>query len=153
MATGREEEAHEGGDLDAGDDAIVDVVHMDRAEAMSHEYHRVPAAREAMVMPSNLEDAPTSAPPATAMAKGGWDAVPYPKDAAKPRAKRHAARPLRESRDVVLEAAIEDAVLVEPLETKTKTPARKAKPRRDPIAESFVPYGASGIRPMGTRQY
>ena len=67
VAAGREEEPVEGGDVDAGEDAIVDVVHMDDAEAKAHAYHAPPVADAPLVMPLALEDAPTTPPPATAM--------------------------------------------------------------------------------------
>lgn len=157
VAAGREDEPIEGSDVDAGEDAIVDVVHMDDAEAKAHAYHAPPVADAPLVMPLALEDAPTTPPPATAMTP--------PRTLKKQAAgKRRIVAPTR-----AFEAPADDVYVAPTTDvvsraTKTATDETddrgerrvraKAKKKHDPIDQSFVPtYGQSVITPMGGRLY
>jgi hypothetical protein len=160
VASGRDEEPLEGGDVDAGEDAIVDVVHMDDAEAKSHAYHAPPVADAPVVMPLALEDAPTTPPPATAMAP------------ARAAAKKQAAGKGRivvpgttaaqaddvyqePTTDVVSRASKRTTVEADDDRGERRVSRKaKAKKKSDPIDQSFVPsYGRSMIGPMGGRPY
>jgi hypothetical protein len=155
VTAGREEDPVEGSDVDAGEDAIVDVVRMDDAEAKAHAYHAPPTADAPMVMPLALEDAPTTPPPATAMA-------PARTPAKKPAAgKRRAiavieletpANDQTEQTADVVSRASKRAEADDRGERRVRA-ERKAK-KHDPIDQSFVPtYGQSVITPMGGRPY
>lgn len=152
VATGRDEEPLEGGDVDAGDDAIVDVVHMDDAEARSHAYHAPPVADAPVVMPLALEDAPTTPPPSTAL-------VPHAAAKKQRASKRRVAAPeYQETIDVVSRASRREAPVADDVvradRGERRSPAASRKAKKDPTDQSFVPsYGRSVITPMGGRTY
>ena len=130
---GRDDEIPEPVGVDAGDDAVIDTAHFDQAEAASHAYHEPDAP---VVMPLELEDAPTSLPPAAALSP--------PREPKLKRSKQTQTR----KRTVAGELADADGVVVysyqlgsEPAKTKSEksTEKKKAeKPTRDPVAESFL---------------
>ena len=150
VTAGRDDESHEPIGVDAGDDAVIDTAHFDQAEAASHAYHQPDAP---VVMPLEMEDAPTSLPPAAALSP--------PRE---PKEKRSKQTQTRKSTEAS-EPADEDGVVVysyqltsEPAKTKSEksTDKKKAeKPTRDPVAESFLhTQGGSGsyqMRSSGTR--
>ena len=145
VAAGREDESLEPIGVDAGDDAVIDTAHFDRAEQASHAYHQPDAP---VVMPLELEDAPTSLPPAAALSP--------PREPREKRSKQTQAR----KRTTATES-VEDGVVLysyqladEQAKTKSETSTAKRKtdkPTRDPVAESFLhTYGASGSYQTGS---
>lgn len=164
VAAGRDDEPVEGGEVDAGHDAIVDVVHMDDAEAQAHAYHEPPKADAPVVMPLALEDAPTTPPPATAMTPP----TPAKKQPAGKRRiivatpKADALVDQEPSADVISRAskrarapiALTDEIEGDDRGERRERAPRKAKTRKDAVDQSFVPsYGSSVIGPMGGRPY
>jgi hypothetical protein len=146
---GREEEAPETVDVDAGEDAIIEAVHFDRDEAASHQYHQAPIGDAPVVMPLELEDAPTTPPPASALAKPKNSNRKPAKDDDCEVAHRDAADAVsRATRRVV----VKDRDVVEDAERPVRA---EKKPERDPIAESFLRTGGGGSlsapRTTGTR--
>lgn len=154
VATGREEETPEPLDVDAGDDAVIEAVQFDRQEAASHAYHQPDAP---VVMPLELEDAPTSLPPSAALSP--------PREPKEKRVKQTQNR-----RPAVDDAGEEDGAVVYSYQLaggtgagarsdakQTARPAAKRpdRPKRDPVAESFLhTYGGSDsyqTRTTGTR--
>ena len=140
---GRDDEIPEPVGVDAGDDAVIDTAHFDQAEAASHAYHEPDAP---VVMPLELEDAPTSLPPAAALSP--------PREPKLKRSKQTQTR----KRTLAGELTDTDGVVVysyqlgnEPAKTKSEksTEKKKAeKPTRDPVAESFLhTQGGSGSYP------
>lgn len=150
VVAGREEETPEPIDVDAGEDAVIESVHFDRAEAASHAYHQPDAP---VVMPLELEDAPTSPPPRAAMSA--------PREPKEKRGKQS------QNRKPAVEAEAEDGVVVYSYELQDRPEAaakrksaerptaERQKPTRDPVAESFLhTYGGSDsyqTRSTGTR--
>jgi hypothetical protein len=157
VAAGREEESIEGADVDAGEDAIVDVIHMGAAEARSHAYHEPPTDGGPVVMPLALEDAPTTPPPATALAPARKPAakrrmVTVPRVTVTAPTTDDEVAPAPESVDVVSRASKKVSATDDRGERRDRA-GRKAK-KHDPIDASFVPtYGSSAITPMGGRLY
>ena len=139
VVAGREEETPEPHEVDAGEDAVIESVHFDRAEAASHAYHQPDAP---VVMPLELEDAPTSLPPRAAMSA--------PREPKEKRIKQ------TQSRKPEVEVADEEGAVVYSYQLTAKPQARSKsaerpavrraeKPTRDPVAESFLhSYGGSG---------
>ena len=149
VIAGREEETPEPHDVDAGEDAVIESVHFDRAEAASHAYHAPDAP---VVMPLELEDAPTSPPPRAAMSA--------PRE---PKEKR-----IKQTQSRKPEVADEEGTVLYSYELTAKPQARSEsksaerpaarrteKPKRDPVAESFLhTYGGTDsyqTRSSGTR--
>lgn len=143
VAAGREDETPEPVDVDAGDDAVIEAVQYDRQEEASHAYHAPDAP---VVMPLELEDAPTSLPPTAALSA--------PREPKEKRSKQ------TQNRRPVLSAddADENGVVVYSYDLASETrraksddkdaarPAAKRpdKPKKDPVAESFLhTYGGS----------
>lgn len=161
VVAGRDEEIPDTVDVDAGDDAIIEAVHYGQAEAASHEYHEPDAP---VVMPLEMEDAPTTLPPPAAMSA--------PREPKERRGKQHHAG--RHERDEDCEQVHADAVSAA---SRTRAAARAAansnqveadeaparavekktveKAKRDPVAESFLhTQGGSSsyqLRSTGTR--
>ena len=163
VTVGRDEETIEGGDVDAGEDAVVDVVHMDEAEAQSHAYHAPPVADAPMVMPLALEDAPTTPPPATAMAPAAKKQPTGKRRIVVPKAPTATEDVHQEPTTDVVSRASKRPVIELELQAEdeddrgerrvSRKPAAKKK-KSDPIDQSFVPsYGRSVIGPMGSRPY
>ena len=61
LVIGREDDDVAG--ADAGTDEMIEQLEMDTLETASHTYHRPPAGSEPVVMPLDLEDAPSLPPP------------------------------------------------------------------------------------------
>jgi hypothetical protein len=153
VAAGREDETPETFDVDAGEDVIIESVQYDRSEAASHAYHAPDAP---VVMPLELEDAPTSLPPSAALSP--------PREPKEKRSKQTQSRTRTPAETEAGEPGEEDGAVVysyeltaprAPVRSETRTeaksePARPAarraeKPVRDPVAESFLhTYGGSG---------
>lgn len=139
IAAGREEETHEPLEVDGGEDAVIESVQFDRAEAESHAYHEPDAP---VVMPLGMEDAPTSLPPKAALSA--------PREPKEKRSKQNRRRPADEMDGVVVYSY--EVAPKPPVKAKTETndvesaatkPAEK--PKRDPVAESFLhTHGATG---------
>jgi hypothetical protein len=139
VVAGREEENQEPIDVDAGDDVIVEAVQYDGAEAASHAYHEPDAP---VVMPLEMEDAPTTRPPTAAMSA--------PREPKERRSKQTQSRnpAADEEEGVVLysyelaESRTKPAVNAKPENSdqqREQRPAKKAeRPVRDPVAESFL---------------
>lgn len=148
VVAGREEEIPETIDVDAGEDAVIESVHFDRAEAASHAYHEPDAP---VVMPLEMEDAPTSLPPSSALSP--------PREPKERRSKQAHGKKRPEAE------ADEDGAVVysyelstdkrEPSSEKKSESKRAEKPRRDPVGESFLhTYGGTDsyqTRATGTR--
>ncbi len=141
---GREEETPEPLDVDAGGDAVIESVQFDRAEAASHTYHQPDAP---VVMPLELEDAPTSLPPSAALSP--------PREPIEKRSKQTQAR--RRTGSEADAGADGEVVYSYQLEAPEKAAEKKKsdKPKRDPVGESFLhTYGGSDSyqsRSTGTR--
>jgi hypothetical protein len=138
---GREEETPEPLDVDAGDDAVIEAVQCDRQEAASRAYHAPDAP---VVMPLELEDAPTSLPPSAALSP-----TREPKEK---RSKQTQSRKPATSPATSIDAgAEEDGVVVysyelksDPKEAAPPAAKRPDKKHKDPVGESFIrPYGGS----------
>lgn len=145
VAAGREEETPEPHDVDAGEDAVIESVHFDRAEAASHAYHEPDAP---VVMPLELEDAPTSPPPRAAMGA--------PREPKEKRIKQTQRKPEVEAEDGTVVYSYQlNAKPQARSKSAERSAARAAKPKRDPVAESFLhTYGGSDsyqTRSSGTR--
>lgn len=139
IAAGREEETHEPIDVDGGDGAVIESVQFDRAEAQSHAYHQPDAP---VVMPLGMEDAPTSLPPKAALSA--------PREPKEKRSKQtQNRRRTAEDKEGVVVYSYEvtpKPLASTPSEAKeVERPATAAKPKRDPVAESFLhTHGATG---------
>lgn len=150
---GRDDETPEPVDVDAGEEAVIETVEYDRAEAASHAYHRPDAP---VVMPLGMEDAPTSLPPRAALSP--------PREPKEKRSKQTQTR----KRPVADADAGADGAVVYSYELTTVAPAksesregarpasrRAATPKKDPVAESFLhTYSGSDSyqsRATGTR--
>jgi hypothetical protein len=136
-AAAREEETPEPLDVDAGEDAVIEAVQYDRQEAASHAYHAPDAP---VVMPLELEDAPTSLPPPAALSP-----------TREPKEKRIKQTQSRKPQTAVDAGTEEDGVVVYSYELKSE-PKQAAPPaakrpeakKKDPVGESFLrPYGGS----------
>ena len=148
VTAGREDESHEPIGVDAGDDAVIETAHFDSAEEASHVYHEPDAP---VVMPLELEDAPTSLPPAAALSP--------PREPREKRSKQTQSRKRTSATELVDDGVVLYSYQLadeQEKKTETSTARRKAdKPTRDPVAESFLhTYGASGshqTRSSGSR--
>ena len=147
VVAGREEETPEPHEVDGGEEAVIEAVHFDRAEAASHAYHEPDAP---VVMPLELEDAPTSPPPRAAMSA--------PREPKEKRIKQTQRKPEVEAEDgtVVYSYQLTAKPQARSQGKSAERPAaRTAKPKRDPVAESFLhTYGGSDsyqTRSSGTR--
>ena len=151
---GRDDETPVPVDVDAGEDAVIETVEYDRAEAASHAYHQPDAP---VVMPLGMEDAPTSLPPRAALSP--------PREPKEKRSKQTQARkrPVAEAdagADGTVVYSYELATERAPAKSESKESARPAprraeKPKKDPVAESFLhTYSGSDSyqsRATGTR--
>ena len=145
VVAGREDETPEPLDVDASDDAVIEAVQYDRKEAASHAYHAPDAP---VVMPLELEDAPTTMPPSAALSA--------PREPKEKRGKQ------TQNRRPVLSAADadENGVVVYSYDLASESHARDKsddgkdaappaakrpdKPKKDPVAESFLhTYGGT----------
>jgi hypothetical protein len=141
---GRDDETPEPSDVDAGEDAVIETVEYDRAEAASHAYHQPDAP---VVMPLGMEDAPTSLPPRAALSP--------PREPKEKRSKQTQARK-RPAAEADAGAVVYSYELApEHAPAKSPAPKRAAKPKKDPVAESFLhTYSGSDSyqsRATGTR--
>jgi hypothetical protein len=151
VVAGRDDETHEAIEPDAGDDAVIEAVQFEGAEAASHAYHEPDAP---VVMPLEMEDAPTSLPPAAALDP---PREPKEKRSKQTQGRRRAGHETEEDGTVIYSYEVTPAKKAVNAESErsnqTRAPAEKAK--RDPVAESFLhTYGASGsyqTRQSGTR--
>jgi hypothetical protein len=143
VAAGREEETPEPVDVDAGDDAVIEAVQYDREEAASHAYHEPDAP---VVMPLQLEDAPTTLPPSASL-----DPPREPKERRSKQTQSKRETPDAGSGD---EGAViysyelsSERAKKEAKEAKSERPATRPaeQPKRDPVGESFLhTYGGTG---------
>ena len=144
---GREEEAPDTVDVDAGEDAIIETVHFDRAEAASHQYHQAPVGDAPVVMPLELEDAPTTPPPATALAR--------PKNTNRKAARNDDGEAAHKNAVDAVSRASKRVVVVDDVEVEERPVRARKKPERDPIGESFLQSSGGGSlsapRTTGTR--
>ncbi len=148
----REEETPEPLDVDAGDDVVIEAVQYDRQEAASHAYHAPDAP---VVMPLELEDAPTSLPPSAAMSP--------PREPKERRGKQtQSKRPLPtldtdEEGEVVYSYELAAPTHARANKDQERPAAKRPdKQAKDPVAESFLhSYGATGSyqTPTGGARY
>ena len=174
VAAGRDDELGDINPVDAGDDAIVDELHLNTLETASHAYHAPPVGSDPVVIPLDLEDAPVTPPPVRHAAAPGARRAEAPRAARTGRAAQADAEDcdesLRDAVDAVSRATRRDAALAEvspaearegaaEREAQRPAPARRARPvrrQRDPIADSFVPTTGRSMLPgtySGGRSY
>ena len=158
VAAGRDDELGELNPVDAGDDAIVDELHLNTLETASHAYHAPPVGSDPVVIPLDLEDAPVTPPPVRSAAAASAPRAEAPR-AARARRAQHADdegcdESLRNAVDAVSRATRRDAAVAElepagssARETRRPARARPAPRKRDPIADSFVPTTGRSMLP------
>jgi hypothetical protein len=146
-------------ETDAGDhNAVVEPVHMTEAEQASHAYNAPPVGDQVVVFSAQLEDSPTTPPPATAVAKTAQTA---PRDRVVRKEKVAQTRgrnadpsdcdvPDTDDCEVAYQVSVDTVTRASA--TPTAGTTERARPKksaitRDPIGESFVPPPVQSLQP------
>lgn len=150
VVVGRDDDATDNPGVDAGQDEVVEQLEMDTLETASHAYHRPPTGRDPIVMPLELEDAPSTPPPLRADS-------PRPNRRPSANRRRTPTPPLGAETvqaDPVIAARPAEgiAAIAEPIEAHAEAaaePKKASAPKRrrssDPVGKSFVPIGRSTL--------
>jgi hypothetical protein len=145
-AVGREDELPDHPPVDAGEEEIVESIEFNTLETASHAYHAAPKGFEPVIMPLDLEDAPTIPPPA---ARPSAPTKPHKVRAADAISRARTA-PRKDHAASATPAASADAGPAkaapeeQPAAATPARPKRPKRPARDPIGESFMPSGGAG---------
>jgi hypothetical protein len=144
-AVGREDELPDHPPVDAGEEEIVESIEFNTLETASHAYHAAPKGFEPVIMPLDLEDAPTTPPPAARPSAPTKPRTIRAAADAVSRAARRKVRATNAAQPASADAEPDKSASEEkPAKASPAQPKRPKRQAKDPIGESFMHSGGAG---------